>query len=221
MLKKILRFFWDNLIAGIVVILPITITLFIIRFLVIKLNSVMLNPLALKLTPYLREDRSLFFAKAFVFIATIFIIIFIGLMTRVIIVRRTFSFFEKLFYKLPMVNKIYGAIKDISNAFIGNKKSGFQKVVLIEYPRKGIYTLGFVTSEARGQLQDSIGDGDLINIYIPTTPNPTSGIFVLLKKQDVIPLDLSVEEALKVVISAGAITPPHREKVDISEHTKV
>jgi len=214
MSKKIFPFFWDNFIAGVVVILPISITLFIIRFLVINLNSIMLNPMALRLTPYLREDRSFLFAKMLIFGAAILIIIFIGLMTRVIIVRRTFSFFEKLFYKLPMVNKIYGAIKDISNAFIGNKKSGFKKVVLIEYPRKGVYTLGFVTSEAKGQLQDSIGDGDLLNIYIPTTPNPTSGIFILYNKQDVIPLDLSVEEALKVVISAGAIAPPHREKVE-------
>jgi len=214
MSKKIHRFFWDNFIAGVVVILPISLTLFIIRFLVINLNSIMLNPMALRLTPYLREDRSLLFAKTLVFGAAILIIIFIGLMTRVIIVRRTFSFFEKLFYKLPMVNKIYGAIKDMSNAFIGNKKSGFKKVVLIEYPRKGVYTLGFVTSEATGQLRDSVGDGDLLNIYIPTTPNPTSGIFILYNKQDVIPLDLSVEEALRVVISAGAIAPPHREKVE-------
>lgn len=211
MIKRIFRFFWDNLIAGIVVILPIAVTVLIVRFLVIKVNSIMLNPLLQNLSPYLpQEEHRLLLAKTSIFLSVISIIIFIGLMTRVIIIRRTFSFLERLLYKLPMVNKIYGTTKEISNAFLGNKKSAFERVVLIEYPRKGVYTLGFVTSETRGRLRESAGGEELINIYVPTTPNPTSGLFVLLKKQDVIPLDMSVEEALKVVISAGVITPPHK-----------
>lgn len=211
MIKRIFRFFWDNLIAGIVVILPIAVTVLIVRFLVIKVNSIMLNPLLLKLSPFLpQEEHRLLLAKTSIFLSVISIIIFIGLMTRVIIIRRTFSFLERLLYKLPMVNKIYGTTKEISNAFLGNKKSAFERVVLIEYPRKGVYALGFVTSETRGRLRESAGGEELINIYVPTTPNPTSGLFVLLKKQDVIPLDMSVEEALKVVISAGVITPPHK-----------
>lgn len=213
MLKKIFRFFWDNLVAGIVVILPIAITVLIIRFLVIKVNSIMLNPLLRRLSPYLlQEEYRLLLAKTVIFLSAILIIIFIGLMTRVIIIRRTFSFLEKLLYKLPMVNKIYGTTKEISNAFLGNKKSAFEKVVLIEYPRKGVYALGFVTSETKGRLQDAVGGGELINVYVPTTPNPTSGLFVLIRKEEVIPLDISAEEALKVVISAGVITPPHMEK---------
>ncbi len=211
MIKKIMRFLGDNFFAGIVVILPITVTAVIIRFLVVSLNSIMLNPLALRLSPYLlQEQQRLFFAKAVVFIAAFLIIILIGLMTRVIIVRRTFSFFEKFLYKLPMVNKVYGALKEISNALFSSKKSSFKKVILAEYPRKGVYTIGFITSESKGILQDSAGEQDLISVYIPTTPNPTSGLFVLLNKNEVKPLQLSVEEAFKVVISAGAITPLSR-----------
>ena len=223
MMKKILKFFGDNLFAGIVVILPVTVTIFIIRFLVVSLNNIMLNPLALRLRPYLlHEAQRLFLAKIAVFAAAILLIIFIGLMTRIIIIRRTFSFFEKFLYKLPMINKVYGAIKEISSAFLGDKRSGFKKAVLIEYPRKGIYAMGFVTSEAKGHIQSSAGIGDLLTIYIPTTPNPTSGLFVMIKKEDVIPLDLSVEEAFKVVISAGAIDLPHKKKrVGSSEHTEV
>lgn len=211
MIKKIVKFSSDNFLAGIVVILPITITAFIIRFLVVSLNSVMLNPLALRLRPYLlQEEQRLFFAKAVIFIAALLVIMLIGLMTRVIIVRRTFSFFERFLYKLPMVNKVYGALKEISNALFSKKKSSFKKVILAEYPSKGIYTIGFITSESKGSLQDSAGNPDLISVYIPTTPNPTSGLFVLLNKNEVKPLELSVEEAFKVVISAGAITPPSR-----------
>ncbi|NQT95433.1 MAG: DUF502 domain-containing protein [Candidatus Omnitrophica bacterium] len=221
MLKKFLRFFWDNFIAGIVVILPITITIFVIRFLVIKLNKVMLNPVVLWLSPHiLEEEQGLFLAKTIVFLAAIFIVVLIGLMTRVLIIRRTFSFFEKLLYKLPMVNKMYGAIKEISNAFLGKRKSGFKRVVLVEYPRKGIFTIGFVTSEAKSSLQESAGQDGLINIYVPTTPNPTSGMLVLFDKKDAIPLDLSVEEALKVVISAGTITPPRKQNTN-SDNTKI
>ncbi len=212
MSKRVMRFLGDNLFAGIVVILPITITAFIIRFFVVGLNSIMLNPLAIRLKPYLlQEEQRLFLAKAVVFIAALLIIIFIGIMTRIIIVRKTFSFFEKFLYKLPMVNKIYGAIKEISKAFLGNKKSGFKQVVLVEYPRKGIYTIGFVTSEAMSAFSVSEHSRDLVSIYIPTTPNPTSGLFIMIPRADAKALDMSVEEALKVVISAGAIAPPNRE----------
>ena len=212
MFRKVMHFLEKNLFAGIIVILPITVTIFIIRFFVVSLNSVMLNPLAIRLKPYLlQEEQRLFLAKAVVFIAALLIIIFIGIMTRIIIVRKTFSFFEKFLYKLPMVNKIYGAIKEISKAFLGNKKSGFKKVVLVEYPRKGIYTIGFVTSESMIAFSVSEDSRDLVSIYIPTTPNPTSGLFIMVPRGDVKALDMSVEEALKVVISAGAIAPPNRE----------
>ena len=212
MFRKVMHFLEKNLFAGIVVILPITVTAFIIRFFVVSLNSIMLNPLAIRLKPYLlQEEQRLFLAKVVVFIAALLIIIFIGIMTRIIIVRKTFSFFEKFLYKLPMVNKIYGAIKEISKAFLGNKKSGFKKVVLVEYPRKGIYTIGFVTSESMIAFSVSEDSRDLVSIYIPTTPNPTSGLFIMVPRGDVKALDMSVEEALKVVISAGAIAPPSRE----------
>jgi len=213
MLKKILRFLGDNFIAGIIVILPLTVTAFIIRFFVISLNAIMLNPLAKGLRTYpLYEDQRLFLAKALIFLAVVLLIALVGLMTRVIIVRKFFAFFENILLKLPMINKVYGSIKVISGAFLGKRKSGFKKVVLVEYPRKGIYTLGFVTSEAKGEFQEAAHNPDLISIYVPTTPNPTSGYFVLLNRNEVIPLDISVEEALKVVISAGAIAPTYKSK---------
>jgi len=220
-MKKFLKFCWDNFLAGIVVILPITITIVIVRFLVTKLNRIMLSPVALWLSPsVLGKEQSLILAKMLVFVAAILIVVFIGLMTRVLIVRRFFSLAEKLLLKLPMVNKIYGAIKEISSAFLGDRGSGFKRVALVEYPRKGVFTIGFVTSEAKSSLQDAAKQGDLINIYVPTTPNPTSGVLVLFDKKDVIPLDLSVEEALKVVISAGTITPPQKQS-DGSGYTEV
>jgi uncharacterized membrane protein len=213
MFKKAFKFFSDNFIAGIIIILPITVTAFIIRFLVVSLNAILLTPLAKGLRTYpLYEDQRMFLAKALIFMAVVLLVAFLGLMTRIIFVRKFFTFFENILLRLPMINKVYGSIKEISSAFLGKRKSGFKKVVLVEYPRKGIYTLGFVTSESNSEFQDVVNDPDLISIYVPTTPNPTSGLFVLVNKKDVIPLDMSVEEALKVVISAGAIAPARRSK---------
>ena len=83
---------------------------------------------------------------------------------------------------------------------------------MIEYPRKGVFTLGFVTSESSGRIHEPVSGDSLLNIYVPTTPNPTSGLYILLRKEDVTPLDISVEEALKTVISAGVIAPADYKK---------
>jgi uncharacterized membrane protein len=213
MFKKILRFLRDNFIAGIIVILPLSVTAFIIRFFVISLNAIMLDPLTKGLKTYpLYEDQRMFLAKAVVFIAVLLFIIIVGLMTRVLVVRKFFAFFENILLKLPMVSKIYGALKEISNTLFGKRKSNFKKVVLLEYPRKGIFIVGFVTSESTEIFQNAINEPDLISVYCPTTPNPTSGYFVLISRKEAIPLDISVEEALRVIISAGVVSPANKIK---------
>jgi uncharacterized membrane protein len=107
---------------------------------------------------------------------------------------------------------VYKAIKEISNAVFGKRKSGFKKVVLVEYPRKGIYTIGFVTAEDAGGFREVVNDPTLISIYVPTTPNPTSGYFIMVSRDEVFPLEISVEEALKIVISGGTISPSYNGK---------
>jgi uncharacterized membrane protein len=213
MFKKIFKFFRDNFIAGIIAILPITITVFVIRFFVISLNAVMLDPFTKWLKPYpLYEDQRLFLAKALVFSAAMILIAMAGFMTRILFLRQFFSFFESILLRLPMVNKIYGSIKQISGALFNKKRSALKKVVIIEYPRKGLYALGFITSEDAPAMQESLGESNLISVYVPTTPNPTSGYFVLLKKEEIHPVDMSIEDALKVIISAGAISPANLNK---------
>jgi uncharacterized membrane protein len=213
MLRRIFRFLSDNFIAGMIVMLPLTITAFIIRFFVISLNAVMLNPLAKTLKSYpLYEDQRLLLAKSFIFLAVLLLITLIGLMTRIIIVRRFFAFFENILLRLPMINKLYGSIKEISRAFFGKRERGLKKVVLVEYPRKGIYTLGFVTSEEKWRIRQFDNIQEMVSVYVPTTPNPTSGLFILMSKDEVIVLDMSVEDALMVIISAGAISPFNSRK---------
>ena len=104
------------------------------------------------------------------------------------------------------MNKIYKAIDQISQAFFSDKREIFKKTVLVEYPRKGMYSIGFYTQDTHGPVQDALPE-DVISIFLPSTPNPTTGFLLFVPKKDVITLDLSVEEALKLVISAGAIVP--------------
>lgn len=194
------------------IIFPIAITLIIIRFLAGKINIYILNPLVnlLNLNPYLTK-HSLYIAKVLVFLLVIWLISFVGWAASIIFLRKLFGFGEKIFLKLPMVGKIYSVTKEIGSAFLGQGRAFFKKVVLIEYPRKGIYSIGFLTGEGEGVVKDALGK-ELLSVFIATTPNPTSGIFLLVPKEEATVLDMSVEEALKLVVSSGGIPTRYKKK---------
>ena len=105
-----------------------------------------------------------------------------------------------------MVGKIYSVTKEIGSVFLGQDKAFFKKVVLVEYPRKGVYSIGFMTGEGRGTIE-SVAGKKLLTVFVPTTPNPTSGIFLLVPREEVNFLKMSVEEGLKIVVSSGTIMP--------------
>ena len=197
----------NNFITGVAIIFPIAITVTIVRYLAVSINRVILNPLieVLNLSPYLTQ-HSRYIAKILVFFIVIFLISFIGWMASVIFLRKFFSGGEKILIKLPMIGKIYSVTKEIGSAFLGHGKTFFKKVVLIEYPRKGIYSIGFTTGEGKGTIKNATGK-ELANIFVPTTPNPTSGIFLLVPRGEVNFLNMSVEEGLKMVVSSGTLTP--------------
>jgi uncharacterized membrane protein len=106
-----------------------------------------------------------------------------------------------------MVRSIYQAAKQLSEAIFLPKSEGFRRVVLIEYPRKGVYSLGFVTGVARGEIQERT-QARVINVFVPTTPNPTSGWYILVPEKDTVPLTMTAEDAFKLIISGGMLTPP-------------
>ncbi len=197
----------NNFLAGVAIIFPLAITVVIVRYLVIKINSWILNPVMelLNLSPSLTY-YGVFIAKTLAFLIVILLISFIGWAASVIFLRRLFAFGEKLFRKIPMVGKIYSVIKEIGSAFLGLEKAFFKRVVLIEYPRKGLYSIAFITRERQDKIKNAAGK-ELIGVFVPTTPNPTSGIFLLVPKEEVKFLDMSVEEGLKLVVSSGTIMP--------------
>jgi uncharacterized membrane protein len=195
----------NNFIAGVAIIFPLAITIIIIRYLVITINSLILNPLIeiLNLNPYLTH-HSRYIAKVFVFFVVIILISFVGWMANIIFLKKIFSQGEKVFARVPMVGKIYTVTKEIGSAFLGRGKAFFKKVALIEYPRKGVYSIGFTTGEGKG-IVESVTQKKLITIFVPTTPNPTSGIFLLVPREEVKILDMTVEEGLKIVVSSGSL----------------
>ena len=201
----------NNFITGIAVILPVVGTIFILRFIVIKTNSLVLNPALDFFKLYLPFTIGIvylkYLVKGLILVAILLLIAVIGMATKSIIIRRFFSFWEKILYKIPMVSKIYKAIRQISHVFLVRDKSLLQRVVLLEYPRRGVYSIGFVTSEKYDPAQVNIPRG-IINVFVPTAPNPTSGILLLAPQGELIDLDMSIEEGLKLVISGGGVVPP-------------
>lgn len=116
---------------------------------------------------------------------------------------------EYILDKMPIVRTIYGALKQIFETVMASQSQAFREVVMFEYPRKGIWVMGFVTGTTKGEVQ-SLTDTEVVNVFLPTTPNPTSGFLLFVPKKDLIFMKMSVEEAIKMVVSGGIITPPER-----------
>jgi uncharacterized membrane protein len=130
----------------------------------------------------------------------------IGALTAGILGRAINQLFEGILNRLPVIRSLYGAIKQIMETVLANKSSAFRECVLIEYPRKGIWTLGFITGTSKGEVQDKTAE-EVINVFVPTTPNPTSGFLLFVPAQDIIRLKMPIEDGLKLVVSGGIVTP--------------
>jgi uncharacterized membrane protein len=139
------------------------------------------------------------------FLTMLALILIVGLLTRNLVGRLFVSWFETVLHSIPLVRSVYSAIKDLVGAFnVGGKSKTFRLVIMIEYPRRGLYCIGFVTNES---VFAGPPPAELYHVYIPNPPNPTSGFLALVPKTEAIPLALSVEEGLKLVLSGGIVTP--------------
>ncbi len=140
------------------------------------------------------------------FIITILFILLVGYLTSNFLGRKILGLMDYIFFRIPVLRNVYSSFKQIVDSFMKQNKTAFKEVVMIEYPRKGIYVLGFLTGESRGEVQDSTHTKTL-NVFVPTSPNPTSGMLVLVPSQEVTLLKMSVEEGLKLIISGGVFSP--------------
>ncbi len=190
------------LIAGLLVWLPLIITGFIIKLLVDLLDFTILL-----LPPGWRPEALLGFSVPGAGIALAIVIVFVtGLVVANIVGKRLVHLGESIVRRIPLVSSIYGAVKQVTETVLSDGGQAFRKVVMIEYPRRGLWSIGFMTGVGCGEVQRRT-EHDVISVFIPTTPNPTSGFVLLVPREDVVELDMTVEDGLKFVMSLGVVSP--------------
>ena len=184
--------------TGIIVLVPIGFTLYLSKFL-INISSDLL-PSKINPNSYLPIN-----IPGIEIIITIFFITFVGFLSLSFLGKKFLQLIDNLFKKIPLLGTFWSAVKQMSQSFKDNKHKK-KSVVLVEYPRKGVWAVGFATKENEGEIKNKVKK-DLINVFVPTTPNPTSGFLLMFEKSDIIYLDMSFEEASKFVVSAGTTNP--------------
>jgi len=196
------------MLTGVAAIIPIGVTIYIFLIIIKAMNNLV------KIIPYkYQPDQILpFHVPGLGIIFTLILIFVVGLVTKSYLGKKIVKLGEMLVGKIPLVRGIYNAIKQLVDAIISDKGNSFKKVVLIEYPRKGLHSIAFVTGDTRGEIKERISQ-DTINLFVPTTPNPTSGFYIVILKSDVIPLTMTVEEAFTLIMSGGIITPLDVSKI--------
>ena len=192
--KSIFTRLRNNFIAGVVVLIPIGITLYLTLF-IIKLSTNLI-PKEINPNNYLPFD-----VPGLEILIALILITFVGWISLSFIGKKFFDLFNNILRKIPILRTIYSAIGQMTESFTSNQKNK-SSVVLIEYPRKGIWAVGFATKENTGIISSKVNE-ELVNVFLPTTPNPTSGFLLMVPKKELIYLDVSFEQASKFIVSAG------------------
>ncbi|MDP8216939.1 MAG: DUF502 domain-containing protein [Candidatus Kaelpia imicola] len=198
MFKRVRKYF----LTGIATVLPLIITFWFLAWLFEIVDNVLLEPFFNYVQNYLGYPGIDIIIKVVLVLVLVLLLSFLGFLVSFLFFRRFLNFFEALFLKFPIVGKTYKSIKQISDAVMGEGRNVFKKVVLVEYPSDGKFCIGFMTAKAENILNKTAGF-ELITVFIPTTPNPTSGMLIYYPKEKIKYLDMTVEEGMRVVISAG------------------
>ena len=190
------------LIAGLLVWLPLGVTVLVIRLLV----GVMDNTLLVIPKRYHPDTLLGFHLPGLGLLLAVTIVLVTGVIVANFFGRRLIALWEALLARIPLVRTIYHGVKQVAETVLAADGKSFRKVLLVEYPRRGIWTLAFQTGNPVGEIQDKT-KSEVINVFVPTTPNPTSGFFILVPREDIIELDMSVDDGLKMIVSMGVIIP--------------
>jgi uncharacterized membrane protein len=189
--------------AGLLTVVPVAMTIVVVNWIVGSMDDLLNRFIPDNYQP----DLVLGFPiPGLGLLATFLLVMLVGLFTANYFGRKCFEYSERLMGRIPLVKGIYSLFKQVANTVLLKEKQSFRKVVLVEYPRRGIWMVGFVTGRTEGEIQE-ITERPVINVFLPTTPNPTSGFYVLVPEEDAQVLSMSVEEAFKLIISGGMVTP--------------
>ncbi len=194
-------------ITGLLIWVPLAITVWVLYLIVSTMDQ------SLLLLPAGLQPKSLFgfHIPGIGAILTLLVVLLTGLVTANFVGQRMVVFWEGVLARIPIVKSVYYSVKQVSDTLFSSSGEAFRKALLIQYPRQGIWTIAFMTGQPGGDITRHL-NGEHVSVYVPTTPNPTSGFFLMLPRADVVELDMSVDEALKYIISMGVVAPPARHQ---------
>lgn len=198
-----------NFLAGVVIVAPVILTAYLAWAIITFIDEQIVPwvPAVYQPKTYLDVDIPGFGLFVFLVFTTV-----VGYFTRNLFGRQIVRIGESWVDRMPIVRTIYNALKQIAETILNQSQTSFRNACLIEYPRKGLWAIAFVSTDTRGEIPQKSGH-EMTSVFLPTTPNPTSGFLLFVPRKDVIILDMTVEEAAKLVISAGLVTPPTKEEI--------
>jgi uncharacterized membrane protein len=205
MLKHLRRY----IVAGLLVWLPLAVTFWLLSFAVGIMDSWLDRAFALLPAEYHPDQMLGISVPGLGVIFTVLLLVLTGIFAANFVGRAFVNGWESLLHRVPIVRPIYSAIKKFAELVFSDKSQSFKKVLLIQYPRKGLYSLAFQTSSELGEVQGRTGE-EVVCTFVPTTPNPTSGFIIIVPRKDITELDMEVDEALKMIISLGVVVPTWR-----------
>jgi len=195
--------------TGLILLAPLSVTVFVVNFLLTSIG----DPASDVFFGWLKKEmsNSAFASYVLALISMVIVVVLItvlGYASHYLFGRWLFRRAEGIILRVPFVNIVYRTTKQIVETFRSQNKAMFQKVVMVEFPRKGAYTIGFLTNTTEGEIRTHTGQG-FVNVFVPTTPVPTAGFLIMCPASDVIELEMSVPDAMKLIISGGVVVPPH------------
>lgn len=202
-------------VTGLLVLVPLAITLWVLHLIIGTMDQ------SLLLLPEKWRPEALFgtYIPGMGAILTLLIVFLTGLVARNFIGKKLVYAWELLVARIPVVSSIYSSVKQVSDTLFSSSGNAFRKALLVQYPREGSWTIAFLTGTPGGDVRNHLR-GEYVSIYVPTTPNPTSGFFLMVPKADTIELDMNVDEALKYIVSMGVVAPEYFEKTHIIDPQK-
>ena len=204
----------NNFLTGLIIVAPVVITIYLTWTIITFVDDRVVPLVPDIYTPQFYLDTEIPGFGLFIFIVFTTLV---GYFTKNLFGRQLVRMAEGWVDRMPIIRSIYNALKQIVETILSQSNTSFQKACLVEYPRRGIWAIAFVSTDTKGEIPGKAEQSNLVSVFLPTTPNPTSGFLLFVPAEDVVELDMTVEEAAKLVISAGLVTPPTKEEREAAQ----
>ncbi|WP_111430083.1 DUF502 domain-containing protein [Rhodobacteraceae bacterium DSL-40] len=195
-----------DFLTGLVVVLPVFLTIYLLWATIGFIDAKVIPLIPNRYNPENVFGRNIFGFGVVVFLTFTTLV---GALTKGFIGRKILHTGERMVERMPIVRSLYNGLKQIVETIFSQTNNSFQNACLIEYPRKGLWAVAFVSTDTSGEIRERAGADELVSVFLPTTPNPTSGFLLFVPREDIVYLDMSIEEAAKLIISAGLVEPPY------------